>query len=880
MGMASKRNSLSGSNRFSFRRNKKPDDEGFLSYLDPSKLNMSLTAITEEDVEKWMYDMGLLYMDDDDDDESIASYSTDDIDTVGTGSLAERGSHSCMPGRHPLFYIPVLTWDFDQACHQISSMPKSITAGGSYSSQCDSGIASFEELEIRLTEFWQSFPTMEALSDDTGNEDGKTPKRPRSVRFADELTTVSVEKPSESPWKRLRQSGSKTLFTGPKGKRWKMVAFRRPGKKRNGKDASGEDKLTDVATMSDEKPYPTSVLKHGNNNDVATEENSYFFSLIPEDALESINQLLFPTLLENEDEDNPEEEGENNKEKLREGTDITGRVERHTQHNEAWCSGIVESVPFDESVNGDENLVEQFNGMEQLGKPASPRSVIFGSQESVVASSQVESPTTNSSSSKDKRRLLKSLSSLGKVNEVDESHPEAALGASASDKPLERTLENSPSPGKCRLEKVRKATASISDIAISSITSALASTRSIASSPSIGKTVTEDSFDAKVPQVSASPSSNDVEVASLCGTKVSSKKKAYLRLPSLKATNFKRLSLSKSKVQQELPEAFQRGIPVRITIIDQQNDDDCAQMSSPSSVSSLVVLKMLEAEDKLYETLQQHAEKRDTTMMDEIHPWRTKVSPDELPDGQDIAANLQEKVSEESQRTHKDQELLTGSSDNASKIKKPRAKKKGEKPQIPIEFIEFPSNFDPALDDRFGDNIDDPLIIYIKKATEEVGEIPEHYDNIEFPLDDYMKKKAEDLEEDNSVHAILPDISIFLNPRKLILESTTDDDRVLEEEQPWGTGLEQDYGHSPAMNYFGMEKTKKLSSNRLSKVWGKSHKLNAERGRTSISVKRRLLSSFKGHALMPPFASRDDSEQVATSWQSKKRGNEVRLSMS
>ena len=82
-------------------------------------------------------------------------------DTVDTNTFAER--HSCLPGKHPLFYIPVLSWNLDKACHQLSSLPQTIAeASGGSNENGESGIASFEVLESKLTGFWKELASSES----------------------------------------------------------------------------------------------------------------------------------------------------------------------------------------------------------------------------------------------------------------------------------------------------------------------------------------------------------------------------------------------------------------------------------------------------------------------------------------------------------------------------------------------------------------------------------------------------------------------------------------------------------------------------------------------------------------------------------------------
>ncbi|KAL3908001.1 MAG: hypothetical protein SGILL_008649, partial [Bacillariaceae sp.] len=649
---------LGSSARNLFRMKKKEEQEedvGFLSYLDPAKLNMSLTAITEEDVEKWMCDMGLLFdMDDDDEeiiiDESIASLSTEDLESVGTandsrGTGGGGGTGTFGMGKHPLFYIPILTWDMDQAFHQM--MPSSSSGGGG------------DDLETKFTDFWSSFGADDSGGDSNGDIDGARssgkegpkPKRSRSVTFAEEPTILN---PRPLPvWRRLKRSGSKLSFRGPKGKNFRLVKFRRPGKSKDG--STSVDNNNDAPT--DENTPPASILKGGRKNQSDHDESSYFFSLVPEDALGSINQLLAPPPLEGI-------QRVMNREALA-LKEETGVGADNLDDTEESYGG--ELAPFDESASVSDDF-EEYPDDEDLDEPASPRSVMHLPTENSEAQTSKRKP---------RRRLMRSLSSLRRINgiDVDDEESEQESDAGACDGPLERTLEDSPPPPKRRLDKVRSVSGSISNVAKLGLVATVASTRSIASSTSgvakqglvatVSSTrsiasrsarslrkknepMTEDASNRAEPELSASPSLEEVEVVSVAESQEEppslSRRPRRMSLSNLKSPSFKRPSFRKSQSlnkgiddileEEEMPEV----VPVRITVVDQ---------------------------------------------VQPVHEDMVGVLKDQAEKDMPVLATR----------------AIDGDKESSNIKARKKKKKQKEIPRIPIDFIEFPSDFDVASDD-------------------------------------------------------------------------------------------------------------------------------------------------------------------------------------
>jgi hypothetical protein len=901
--------------RFRDGKNERTSEDNFFSRLDTSNLGVSFTAICEEDIEKWMTQMGLLDPTDDDDDRSLGTweYSTSDADDLntlrstptvasqkGTATNGASSIRSNSPTWHP---------SSSSGLGSPSRTSSQIESKGM--SSPTNGLPSFEELEKLMLELWQNLSSHfdgPVASSDKGeavskSEPNGSSVKTRSVTFADDTKTRRSAVPTFRVWKQLRlrklkkYKGKKTIKSdgNTKEKRWKMVLFRRKSSKPNKND---NDLTKNLAVENVERNGDRELLPSNNGKCEAQsqEETSYFLSFVPEETLEMFQNIL--RSFSNDEEDVPNESKE---ELAREGgqgdeeknIDIAEQVGEPSDFGRAKTETNVDSrLLLDPNAanmgpHGDrrDRLVEE--GLENhvpLTYTPSRRH-----HDDELAQAEVPSDSCVANDNMSDQTGSHGLFFCKDAPIEEESAPEGdsstrkgnfvrrLLPFAATTKMTADTIASNRSPTDLVEEKLHQQSLSLGVV------------RAQSTDINASKMPNEEKEEFTL---------NKDAIMSMeeCGNNENIQ-------PTFSRTNMKSCGARSTKPRISLTRMLTRGgrgnsiaiskDPKECNVRPVQIIMDSTPFSGPTHENEdvtpkcdPVLSKLLQAEIDLNQVIQDQQNDQDNALMEEIHPWR----PEALSENKN---ELSSRGLDEHQ--FKDEGFETiARADKRSKPKKRKKKSqtatipKQEPDSFPIKTIEFPSDFDVAADDRFGDEIEDPCIVYVKVRRLVFDEVEEHGE-VEMPLSQYMDTKRSGNNDENSVNAVVHSLPGVLDISNLVIEATTDDGAIAQETKNWEKNSKDSAGkfsmrsfmstggtipnnlEEPTPGSISGKETKKTPQHTTKRGLSYSWKSGLTKG-LSFNRNRTKDTTTTQNAL----AARDDSDQEMTSQQSMDREQEIR----
>jgi site-specific DNA-cytosine methylase len=329
---------------------------------------------------------------------------------------------------------------------------------------------------------------------------------------------------------------------------------------------------------------------------------------------------------------------------------------------------------------------------------------------------------------------------------------------------------------------------------------------------------------------------------------------------------------------------------------------------------------------KLQQQQQHQQDKEDDMPKKKILPTRPETSEEEKKSRKSIPGNAQRDLKEQLDQDE-GFEAITKSHTRGKRKKKRKSRTvrpANEPASFPIKFIEFPSDFDVASDDRFGDDIEDPCIIYISARKLGIIDEAEEHGEVEMPLSDYLDVEAKASNEENSANAVVEYRTGILGCSALVLESTTDNDSVYQETKQWESVLLEQIKCKPSFKKMAMKMWRANVGSRNVKVASEEHNVassgkqvkkhfeeispavapkmgindtwkeswnerriamtlrsnTSSRWKSAFSytqLKKGSLTADTSGILQQGQAARDDSDQVATSQQSRDQGEEIIL---
>ncbi|KAG7342409.1 hypothetical protein IV203_007502 [Nitzschia inconspicua] len=834
--------------RFRNEKDGKNNEKTFFSRLDTNNLGASITAICEEDIEKWMTQVGLLDLSDDESG-SLATweYSTSDADDLTTlKSVTTTGNHSVASLKSASTSGTRSTRNSDRQ----RSLPSSQSIASSTLTQSKTqnvplptdGMYSFEELEAMILEFWQSLISetqkcVTAIEDKVatiakpdGSKCSTRPRkvrfaddsnRPRKVRFADDVDKKGSTKPAFSAWRQLRPKKFKkhkpksnvrpedktNIEVDENRKRWKIVLFRRNKNNRIKRNLSETNKQ--VQEESKDRQFDakksseigSKSTEDGNTQD----ETSYFLSFVPEETLEMFNNIFLSfsndelsVIDESKEEcrDNATEDEERGVSEVASSAKATrsGNLEDQTPSGKSshYLTSVYLGRADPPNIRTAEEPVEQeiINASPLMHNPSKdvPRDIMEPMQEN--PSQFMPTRTAGTMQIQPSFASLKKESSPGKPKEQGGGNltPRSTRTAKRLLPHVQAVAPDNSTVTKANDESPAQPG---SDFSIPNRRTARNDSKSMEVETkgrvmSKGRLASDNKFESD-DVTTASPVVHSKEIF---GSQSSDWTKNSQGIPTGSRNSVSRMFALGNCMEDKANEDFD-GHRVRITVENTQDSKPCENTSSKDDLAASEPIETVHP--KLNESSGNLQNDQDNILMEEIHPWIPNISHKQT--------NSNPKAQNENQPTrlkglHNDDERYEAIS---KKNKKGKMKKKNNSSVIrsqrptpssfPIKTIEFPADFNVALDDRFGDDIEDPCIVYVKVPHQYIDEVEEHGE-VEIPLVEYLNAKSREVDEESSVHAVVTYMPDKFDFSTLVLEATTDNDRIIKETKQWEQGSE------------------------------------------------------------------------------------------